>query len=1163
MYSICSGEPVTFTASPSHVVDGNITWSLGGTPRGIGSQFTITNFQSIASHDITASAIVSPGPGQCLSTVQATSTYAASNITVTPPVIPGAIGSDQTICYGETPNPLTSLVSASGGTGTISYQWQYWSNVANDWVNVISDVNATLAAYPPGALTATTVFRRKALNHSCMASTPGVLITVAVPPPLTLSINDPGPSCDFSGFTFTAVPSIAGGSPIYRWYRYSGTWNDASPPAEVDHNDASENTFRLPPDPNYEFQDGEKIRCVAEFDIGCRFKVKSNEVIIDYHDTVVPNLSIVPNTYSICGSGSVTFTASASHALNGTIKWSLGPPGQQIQHGTGSEFTITNFQNSIGYNVSASASVLPGPGQCLSSNIVSATFEASNITVTPYVDPGSIASSQLICLGTRASPLTNLTSASGGSGTISYQWQSSPDGVTVWTPISGATQLTYAPGALTETTSFLRTARNYSCEVSTAAVTITVKPRPNLYSVLGGGPVCSGNNNGITLTHSDTGTKIEWPATATGKYTVKATAECTLQMSGLAHITSITPLPTPALAGADRNLCNASSTALEGNPATSGTGLWTVKTGAATFENSTLPNSNVTLGLGTNTLVWTIRNGPCKSEDEVTFKVANAPTSVSFSAERMMCAMKFTSPKVSGCNATYTWDFGDQTTSTERNPFHVYANAGTYPVSVTVTYNCSSICVGSLSASGQVLYTPTDGEVEPITLQVATDKRLQVLSNSASTFSDSWALQHEAGAVSDRNGYWNGSAGVWRNNASYVYDVPRHQSEPTVNIRTDGTYELSQFNWQRSEIQGIPNWIKANSMTTYSPYGYELENKDVMGVYSAAVYDYDGQLPVANGVNMRNKEMAYTGFEATVPNQASGNWIFGAQPQAAYSKYVINSGNRNLAVVEASPDLLATVVNVSLASRGGLPPGNNGNFLKSEIICMRPHPTNSSWSLVLFKHAPAETVWSGEMMVANAVGPADAVTLDGMVSHSGKSSLKIAGTDKTYRQEIIKLEAGKTYWASAWVSVGNPQLPTPDMGPNLGLTIALKTKNGSPAPGFTPVELVPNGVVIEGWKQVKGRFVCPANELVLELTFKHGASTAWYDDLRIHPENGNMKSYVYDVNDFRLKAILDEENFASLFYYDAEGNLYLTKKETKEGIKTLTENISYQVERER
>lgn len=34
---------------------------------------------------------------------------------------------------------------------------------------------------------------------------------------------------------------------------------------------------------------------------------------------------------------------------------------------------------------------------------------------------------------------------------------------------------------------------------------------------------------------------------------------------------------------------------------------------------------------------------------------------------------------------TWTWNFGDATSSTEQNPIHTYAAAGTYLVSLTVT----------------------------------------------------------------------------------------------------------------------------------------------------------------------------------------------------------------------------------------------------------------------------------------------------------------------------------------------------------------------------------------------------------------------------------------------------------------------------------------------
>jgi hypothetical protein len=129
---------------------------------------------------------------------------------------------------------------------------------------------------------------------------------------------------------------------------------------------------------------------------------------------------------------------------------------------------------------------------------------------------------------------------------------------------------------------------------------------------------------------------------------------------------------------------------------------------------------------------------------------------------------------------------------------------------------------------------------------------------------------------------------------------------------------------------------------------------------------------------------------------------------------------------------------------------------------------------------------------------------------------------------------------------------------NVGITVTIKRKNETTV---STIPLTPSGPIIEGWQLLKGTFTCPINNSVIDLKFLRGSVAAWYDDLRLHPEKGNMKTYVYDLRDYRLRAILDEENFASLFYYDAEGNLYLTKKETVRGIKTLTENVSFQYER--
>ncbi|MDR1938795.1 MAG: hypothetical protein LBQ73_09920 [Tannerellaceae bacterium] len=100
-------------------------------------------------------------------------------------------------------------------------------------------------------------------------------------------------------------------------------------------------------------------------------------------------------------------------------------------------------------------------------NIVTAT------TVVRKVSAGAIGTSQTICLGTSASPLTETSPATGVQG---YQWQSSPNNTT-WTNITGATSPTYSPGALTATTYFRRVVTNASCgSVSSNEVCVTVIP---------------------------------------------------------------------------------------------------------------------------------------------------------------------------------------------------------------------------------------------------------------------------------------------------------------------------------------------------------------------------------------------------------------------------------------------------------------------------------------------------------------------------------------------------------------------------------------------------------------------------------------------------------------------------------------------------------------
>jgi hypothetical protein len=102
------------------------------------------------------------------------------------------------------------------------------------------------------------------------------------------------------------------------------------------------------------------------------------------------------------------------------------------------------------------------------------------------------------------------------------------------------------------------------------------------------------------------------------------------------------------------------------------------------------------------------------------------------------------------------------------------------------------------------------------------------------------------------------------------------------------------------------------------------------------------------------------------------------------------------------------------------------------------------------------------------------------------------------------------------------------------------------------------GTVIEGWQKVEGEFTVPSNVSSAQIRFTNAnSSTPMYvDDIRIHPYNANMKGYVYDARTLRLSAELDENNYASFYEYDEEGQLVRVKKETIQGVKTIQETRS-------
>jgi len=145
---------------------------------------------------------------------------------------------------------------------------------------------------------------------------------------------------------------------------------------------------------------------------------------------------------------------------------------------------------------------------------------------------------------------------------------------------------------------------------------------------------------------------------------------------------------------------------------------------------------------------------------------------------------------------------------------------------------------------------------------------------------------------------------------------------------------------------------------------------------------------------------------------------------------------------------------------------------------------------------------------------------------------------------------GERYWVSAWVKEDHAnQVKT-----YTNTSIEIEFLGGT----ATVVAFTPTGDIIEGWQRIVGDFTVPSgtSDLQVHMVNESSSIAAYFDDVRIHPFNASMKSYVYDPETLWLTAELDDNNYATFYEYDKEGQLIRIKKETARGIMTIQESRS-------
>lgn len=394
-------------------------------------------------------------------------------------------------------------------------------------------------------------------------------------------------------------------------------------------------------------------------------------------------LNVTGDPLNVCPGDCASLTASAAGGC-GTISYSWS------QGGTGTTATVCPTQTTT-YSVTATATSQCGAFESVTSSIT------VNVDLAPNAGVASLSPPQ-VCLG--ESTTLSLTGMDG-----SIQWQSANAAAGPWTDIPGATDDLHVFGSVTGITFFRAVVSNTFCPPSISnVISVNIEPVPPVDflapNTCANAPVAFADQSGTTPApeawdwdFGDGGTStLQSPVhTYTAPGTYAATLTVTFENGCVGSVTedvTILPVPEPDF----------TATLACANVATEFTDLSTVEApanvvgwgwdlnGDGVPDLTTQNGSNVFGTGGTYPVTLTVVSDQgCSASITQQVPVTIAPTASFFSTT--VCNgfnTAFTDQSL-GNPVLWDWDLADGNSANAAQFAHLYASAGVYNVSLTVT----------------------------------------------------------------------------------------------------------------------------------------------------------------------------------------------------------------------------------------------------------------------------------------------------------------------------------------------------------------------------------------------------------------------------------------------------------------------------------------------
>jgi hypothetical protein len=405
----------------------------------------------------------------------------------------------------------------------------------------------------------------------------------------------------------------------------------------------------------------------------------------------------------------------------------------------------------------------------------------------------------------------------------------------------------------------------------------------------------------------------------------------------------------------------------------------------------------------------------------------------------------------------------------------------------------------------------------PIVGSTLTTALTGLVNVNAKTFADSnTRIAHNYFSSHDAiNPYAIAERGQWRLLSEYSYHTKRNYTGVTARnaglFDAAGLFSSSSGLWPYRYIEpqsSDSNWHKMRTITKWSPNGKEVENVDAIGNYSTALFGYNEELPIAVASNSYQGDILSLNFEEHTLLRANGDLL--TFPAFCYSADPMSFPSSKYEKI--GPGLVTPTTSHTGRYSYYAEYSYNGNYISLNV-------NNDSYPGIVDKY--------------NTYFP---------------SSYPLG---KRNEYLPFSLTPGKKYTVNYWVrdsAGGNkkleyklPQAAIEFLTPTGNLLVVAKNKSK----------------IIDGWQQIEIEATAPLNttsaRLILQPYF-------YIDDVRIFPSNANMKAFVYSppvtllhASGRQHMATLDENNYATMYEYDQEGNLIRTKKETARGIITTSE----------